>query len=285
MGEVATIGLDVAKSVFQVPGVDIDGAVVIRKRVSRAKVLEFFAIAIVLLTLATSTFADTTVTDVVTLVLDGATYKLDGIDGPETNQLCLNDRGERWQCGIEARDRLRAFVGKRDVRCEYVSRDKAYPRRSVATCWVHGETVSLNQWLVHEGWALNFEPNAKGRFQRDQDDAQKDNRGLWDGCFVAPNAYRRGRTAAILLGRACGEGKSAEIRKTIMPLHPAMPPGCSIKGNYSKRAVLSAHRGIYHLEGCRSYGKTIDPDRWFCSEEEAQAEGFRKALTCLKSSR
>ena len=43
MGEVATIGLDVAKSVFQVPGVDIDGAVVIRKRVSRAKVLEFFA--------------------------------------------------------------------------------------------------------------------------------------------------------------------------------------------------------------------------------------------------
>ena len=42
MGEVATIGLDVAKSVFQVPGVDIDGAVVIRKRVSRVKVLEFF---------------------------------------------------------------------------------------------------------------------------------------------------------------------------------------------------------------------------------------------------
>ena len=43
MGEVITIGLDVAKSVFQVHGVDIDGAVVIRKRVSRAKVLEFFS--------------------------------------------------------------------------------------------------------------------------------------------------------------------------------------------------------------------------------------------------
>ena len=43
MGEVSTIGLDIAKSVFQVHGVDIDGAVVIRKRVSRAKVLEFFA--------------------------------------------------------------------------------------------------------------------------------------------------------------------------------------------------------------------------------------------------
>ena len=43
MGEVSTIGLDIAKSVFQVHGVDADGAVVIRKRVSRAKVLEFFA--------------------------------------------------------------------------------------------------------------------------------------------------------------------------------------------------------------------------------------------------
>jgi transposase len=42
MGEVSTIGLDIAKSVFQIHGVDADGTVVIRKRVSRAKVLEFF---------------------------------------------------------------------------------------------------------------------------------------------------------------------------------------------------------------------------------------------------
>jgi transposase len=43
MGEVITVGLDIAKSVFQVHGVDVEGAVVIRKRVSRAKVLEFFS--------------------------------------------------------------------------------------------------------------------------------------------------------------------------------------------------------------------------------------------------
>src|SRR5499426_2317346 len=42
MGEVITIGLDTAKSVFQVH-VDAGGAVVIRKKVSRAKVLEFFS--------------------------------------------------------------------------------------------------------------------------------------------------------------------------------------------------------------------------------------------------
>jgi hypothetical protein len=37
MGEVITIGLDIAKSVFQVHGVDVVGAVVICKRISRAK--------------------------------------------------------------------------------------------------------------------------------------------------------------------------------------------------------------------------------------------------------
>src|SRR6516162_9370964 len=43
MGEVSTIGLDIAKSVFQIHGVDAGGAVVIRKRISGAKLLEFFA--------------------------------------------------------------------------------------------------------------------------------------------------------------------------------------------------------------------------------------------------
>jgi transposase len=43
MGEVITIGLDIAKSVFQVHGVDGADAVVIRKRISRAKLLMFFA--------------------------------------------------------------------------------------------------------------------------------------------------------------------------------------------------------------------------------------------------
>jgi len=43
MVKVSTIGLDIAKSVFQVHGVDVDGAVVVRKRVSRVGVLEFFA--------------------------------------------------------------------------------------------------------------------------------------------------------------------------------------------------------------------------------------------------
>ena len=41
--EVSTIGVDIAKSVFQIYGVDAGGTVVIRRRVGRARVLEFFA--------------------------------------------------------------------------------------------------------------------------------------------------------------------------------------------------------------------------------------------------
>src|SRR5262245_3336375 len=43
MGEVSTIGLDIAKLVFQIHGVDAAGAAVMRKRITRAKLLEFFA--------------------------------------------------------------------------------------------------------------------------------------------------------------------------------------------------------------------------------------------------
>src|SRR4051794_20026578 len=43
MGQASTIGLDIAKRVFQAHGADATGRVVFRKRLVRAKVLEFFA--------------------------------------------------------------------------------------------------------------------------------------------------------------------------------------------------------------------------------------------------
>ena len=42
MSEVITIGLDLAKSLFQVHGIDADGDIVIRKRLRRHRVLAFF---------------------------------------------------------------------------------------------------------------------------------------------------------------------------------------------------------------------------------------------------
>lgn len=43
MGNVTTIGLDLAKSVFQVHGVDAEGTAVLRQRLTRGRVLKFFA--------------------------------------------------------------------------------------------------------------------------------------------------------------------------------------------------------------------------------------------------
>jgi len=43
MKKVTTIGLDLAKNVFQVHGVDAEGTAVIRERLSRGRMLKFFA--------------------------------------------------------------------------------------------------------------------------------------------------------------------------------------------------------------------------------------------------
>ena len=42
MGEITTVGIDLAKNVFQVHGVDANGDIVVRKAVRRAQVVRFF---------------------------------------------------------------------------------------------------------------------------------------------------------------------------------------------------------------------------------------------------
>jgi endonuclease YncB( thermonuclease family) len=226
--------------------------------------------------------AEATITDGDTLVLNGIPYRLDGVDAPETDQLCVDKAGTIWTCGIEARDQLSTFVNNRDVRCDGLKYDTVYRNRRIAICQVEGETLSLNRWLVQQGWALNFEPYAKGRFKVDEDEARSKGRGIWAGCFAKPQEARRGnKTTAVLLGTACSRYKNEELREKLFPSELTMPTGCAIKGKFAVRAQVTGHRGIYHLEGCRSYGRTKTPDRWFCSEKEAQAEGFRKSFTCF----
>ena len=52
--------------------------------------------------------------------------------------------------------------------------------------------------------------------------------------------------------------------------------GCAIKGNIS-----SSVERIYHVPGQRYYDKTLinwrNGDRWFCTEQEAVAAGWRTA--------
>ena len=43
MSEITTIGLDLAKHVFQVHGIDAEGTTVLRKRLRRGQVLAFFS--------------------------------------------------------------------------------------------------------------------------------------------------------------------------------------------------------------------------------------------------
>lgn len=58
---------------------------------------------------------------------------------------------------------------------------------------------------------------------------------------------------------------------------PPAGSDCQIKGNVNSKGDL-----IYHMPGWRDYERTdIKPeegDRWFCTEEEAAAAGFRAPL-------
>jgi transposase len=42
MGEVTTVGLDTAKSMFQVHGIDAEGAVIVQRKLPRSRLLAFF---------------------------------------------------------------------------------------------------------------------------------------------------------------------------------------------------------------------------------------------------
>ena len=239
-------------------------------------------IAVFLIAAATPSRAfEVTVTDGDTLILDGVTYRLDGIEAPQTDQTCLDDKGAAWTCGIEARDRLREYVGKDEVRCTDRGVDSAYSKRRIGDCSVVGKAISINRWMVQEGWALNRDRSAKGRFNADRDNASTNRMGLWKGCFVSPEALRRFTiSTAALLGAACPKANNWAIREKLFPDNPVMPTGCAIKGRIVLRSQITGYAGIYHLPSCRSYERTKQTHRWFCSEQEAQAEGFRKSFTC-----
>jgi endonuclease YncB( thermonuclease family) len=204
------------------------------------------------------------------------TYQLAGIAAPELDQMCIDDHADPWSCGIEARDRLNKLIGGRDLRCEDEGVRKPAGKRHLVACTAVGDTVSLNQQLVRQGFAMD----ADGSLKEDESEARKERRGLWRGCFVAPQDFRLGKQDAPLLGAACRADRDREIRDVLFPDNLVMPPGCSIKGKFAVRARLTGNRGIYHLQGCPSYAGLSGPDRWFCSEDDARAAGFRRAYNC-----
>jgi len=182
--------------------------------------------------------------------------------------LGLRDRGSRPAAQVHSRSRCR--LPRQAVRPGV--QESAY-------FGVHGEGRNVEPERVAraERVGAQIEPYAKGRFRKAEDEARTQGLGLWAGCFAKPSEHRRWRKKdSVLLGAKCLDG----ARDFLFPDDPSMPPGCALKGKYATRAHLTGHRGIYHLEGCGSYRRLKRADRWFCSEAEAQAEGFRRALNC-----
>ena len=221
--------------------------------------------------------ATATIKDGGTLQLANNTFRLDGIDAPAVDQMCIDEHADSWACGVEAREQLTKLVGGKQVRCGDLGPDPATKRRHLGLCIVEGETASLGQLLVRSGFAL---ADPKGKFKADETDAKDNRRGLWKGCFAAPADFRLWRKDAALIGGSCRADRDQPIRTVLFPADPVMPAGCSIKGKYAVRARVTGNVGIYHLQACRSYPGLNNSERWFCSEDDAQAAGFRKAYNC-----
>lgn len=229
--------------------------------------------------------ANPTIKDGSTLQLGNVTYRLDGIDTPALDQVCIDEHADAWTCGVEAREQLTRLIGGRAVRCDDLGVDPTARKRHLGVCTVEGETTSLSELLVRQGFALNVEASATGRFKPDEARARENRQGLWKGCFIAPQEFRRGKKDGTLLGGSCRADRDQEIREVLFPVDLAMPSGCNIKGKFAVRARVTGNLGIYHLQACRSYPALTKPDRWFCSEEDAQAAGFRRAYNCRGETR
>jgi endonuclease YncB( thermonuclease family) len=244
------------------------------------RLFPIFALLGAILIASPSLAANVIVRDGDTIQLGDVTYRLDGVDAPELDQICINDQADPWSCGIDARDQLTKLIAGRDVHCDDLGPDKLFRKRHVGVCTVQGDSTSLNLEIAQMGLAISVEPALKAHAKDDAANAQADKRGLWKGCFVAPQEFRLGKKDGALIGGSCRADRDKEIRAVLFPEDVAMPPSCAIKGKLAVRARVTGNVGIYHLQGCPSYAGLPRPDRWFCSEDDAQAAGFRRAFNC-----
>jgi endonuclease YncB( thermonuclease family) len=205
-----------------------------------------------------------------TIEINAQRIRLEGIDAPETDQVCLDAKEQRWTCGITARDKLSSHIAGRIVSCAARGEDRY--GRVLATCSVDGE--DLNAFMVREGLALDYAKYSR-EYIREEDTAREQGRGMWAGAFIAPWDWRHRDRNTVILG-ALSVPITAQAQLLAPASSAAAPsPDCTIKGNVNRRGER-----IYHLPGQRSYVAINIQDarkRWFCSEEEARAAGWRPA--------
>ncbi len=189
-----------------------------------------------------------------TLALGTEILRLFGIDAPEAGQTCTDAAGRDYDCGAAATRALEAMVAGGRIDCTGDERDRY--GRLIAVCRRDGR--DLNRAMVDAGWA-RASVRYSGAYAAQESAAASARRGLWAGGFEAPWDFRQ----------------AARQRVSTMNEAGAASGQCAIKGN------ISQNGRIYHLPGSPAYAATrINPsrgERWFCSEAEARAAGWRPA--------
>jgi endonuclease YncB( thermonuclease family) len=197
-----------------------------------------------------------------TLEIHGIRIRMQGIDAPESSQTC-EKYGKPYRCGQQAANFLDDLIASRPVRCKEETKDKY--GRSVARCFI-GNT-DLNGEMVENGWAMAYRQYST-LYVANEERAKAGKNGIWNGTFQVPSEFRKAKKNGV---RPMAMPAVTEKSKTA-----AASSECRIKGNINARG-----EHIFHAPGARFYDNTgIDTnkgERWFCSEPEATAAGWRAA--------
>ena len=206
-----------------------------------------------------------------TVAIGTTRIRLGGIDAPSVDQLCINAQGERWTCGVSARDELARHVDGKSWTCHVRQTDRR--GRQIARCEVDGEDIQ--KWLVRNGWALSYK-QVSHDYDADEAAAREAKAGMWQGAFVAPWDWRVRKKATILGARAAAPPEDANATLFASASGAVAPsPECNIKGNVNRSGEC-----IYHKPTSRWYSQIkmqiAKGTRWFCSVDEAEAAGCRE---------
>lgn len=197
-----------------------------------------------------------------TLEIHGDRIRLVGIDAPEADQTCPDAGGQLWRCGQRAALALADKIGQATVSCEGDARDRY--RRLLAICQAGGD--DLGAWLVTEGWALAYRQYSMA-YVAQETAARTARRGVWAGPFMPPWEWRA-------QDRGHQEAQAQSQTPVPAPSDAQDVGSCLIKGNISSKGER-----IYHVPGGRWYDETKisenKDERWFCTEAEARAAGWR----------
>ncbi len=190
-------------------------------------------------------------TDGDTLRMGDLRIRLTGIDAPESDQPCRTEQGTTWACGAWVSARAAALFDGRQATCRTEGTD-AYGR-TLARCSVDGRDIGAV--MVGQGYAFAYRKYSLD-YVDTEEAARRRDAGLWAMQVQSPAQWRKAR----------------RIARAELPPDPA----CAIKGNISRKG-----KHIYHMPDQAYYIDTrITPsrgERWFCSEQEARAAGWRKS--------